>query len=457
MKKTLISLLLVVAMLATMLCVPAFAEEKAAGWNDVNAEGYVYPDYSGETLRFMWWGSDTRAQITTQVIEMYEQLTGIDIQYEYYDGTTYWQIYQAYQAAHDLPDVVQMGNNWATYYDSIIPLNSYVEDGTIDTTNISSAMLATTTNQANGDITGISNGTNARCFAYNPAIFDECGVAYPTDYWTWDDFAAAARAITAKTGNPAITTIEYNSLVFSVVTQSKVGANFYTMDGSDFGFDGDTSSLAYIIDLLVTLMKEGVIADYGIQNEIGTNVEADWIASGDSAIMMLSSNQFKALSNVAAENGISLKLCTIPRMYADGQSGMVVRSSQQLSISANSTKPEIAANFINFFQNSIEANKILNCERGVSINSAVLEALIAANPDDAVNNEVYRMINVIGAFPDAANSSPAEPTANEEISNVLKNTYIQGYFYGNFASAQECADAFWAEAQEIWARYETAE
>ena len=27
---------------------------------------------------------------------------------------------------------------------------------------------------------------------------------------------------------------------------------------------------------------------------------------------------------------------------------------------------------------------------------------------------------------------------------------------GNFASAQEAADQFWAEDQEIWNRYETA-
>lgn len=451
--KKFLAMALVVAMLASIACIPAFAEEKAEGWNNVNAEGYVYPDYTGKTLRFMWWGSDTRAQLTQKVIELYEQHTGIKIEYEYYDGGTYWNIFQAYMAAKTLPDVFQMGNNWATYYDTVNPLNEFVADGTIDTTAIGAAMLATTTNQANGDLTGISNGTNARCFAYNPAIFDECGVAYPTENWTWDDFAAACRTIYAATGNPAITTIEYNSLVFSAVTQWQEGYNFYTMDGSDFGFEGNTEPLAYIIDLLVSLMKEGCIGDYGVQNEIGQNVEADWIASGEAAIMMLSSNQFKALSNVAAENDIKLALCSIPRVKADGQSGMVVRSSQQLSIYSGSEQKDIAANFINYFENSIEANQILQCERGVSINSDVLNALIASNPDDAINNEIYSLINMVGSFADAANTSPAEPTANEEISNVLKQKYIQGYYYGNFATAQECADAFWAEAQEIWAKY----
>ncbi|MDO4865527.1 MAG: extracellular solute-binding protein [Clostridia bacterium] len=452
MRKHLIALLLVAAMLCAM-AMPALAE-KAEGWNNVNAEGYEYPDYTGKTLSFMWWGSDTRARMTEEVIHMWEDKTGATVEFEWYDGGTYWTQFQAKMAANDLPDVFQMGNNWLTYYDTIEPLNAYIEDGTIDTTAISPAMLATTINQANGDVTGMSNGTNARCFAYNPALFDEAGVAYPTENWTWDDFAAAGRAITEATGNPAVTTLEYNSLAFSTVTQWKEGYNFYAMDGSDFAFEGDTEPLAFIFDLLTTLQKEGVIADYGIQNEIGTNIEADWIAFGDAAMIMLSSNQFQALSNVAAESGITLELATIPRVYADGQSGMVVRSSQEMSMWKGSEDKEMAANFLNFFVNSIEANEILNCERGVSINSDVL-ADLKANTEltNEVTAKVYTIIDLIGSFPDAANSSPAEPAANEEISDVLKKTYFQGLAEGKFASAQEAADQFWAEAQEIWAKY----
>ncbi len=466
MNKKYFALGLAAAMSVTAV-MPAFAEETTSApaesdavesWNNVNDPDYEWPDYSGETISFMWWGSDTRHQKTIEVIEMYEELTGLNIEYENYDGSGYWTSFQAKMAGDDLPDVFQMGNNWATYYDTIYPLNDYIEDGTIDTSAISDTMLSVTMNQANGDITGISNGTNARCFAYNPAIFDEAGVEYPTENWTWDDFAAACRKIHEVTGNPAISTLEYNSLVFSAVTQWKEGYNFYNMEGTDFDFEGDTEPIAYIIDLLVELMKEGCIADYGVQNEIGTNIEADWIAYGDAAMIMLSSNQFQALSNVAAESDIELELCTIPRVHADGQSGMAVRSSQELCIYSKSEKKDIAANFINFFENSIEANKILNCERGVSVNSDVLAALKEDEElTDATTAKVYTLIDLLGSMEDTANTSPAEPTANEEICDVLKKDYIQGYYEGNFATAQEAADAFWEAAQEIWKKFETAE
>lgn len=406
----------------------------------------------------MWWGSDTRHQKTIEVIEMYEELTGIDIEYEYADGTSYWTIFQAKMAGNELTDVFQMGNNWLTYYDTIEPLNAYIESGAIDTSAINETMLSITTNAANGDITGISNGANARCFVYNPAIFDECGIEYPAENWTWDDFAAACRTITEQTGNPAITTVEYNSILFSVITQWQEGYNMYSLDGTEFAFEGNTEPIAYFMDLYNELMNEGCIGDWGIQNEIGTNVEADWIAYGDAAMMMISSNQFQALSNAAAENGIELELCTLPRVYEDGQSGMCVRSSQQLSMWAGSEKKEMAANFINFFENSIEANKILNCERGVSINSDVLEALKADSElTDEVTAKVYDAINMISSIEDTKNTSGAEPAANEEIADVLKKEYAQGLTNGTYETAQEAADAFWAEAQEIWAKFETQE
>jgi multiple sugar transport system substrate-binding protein len=109
-------------------------------------------------------------------------------------------------------------------------------------------------------------------------------------------------------------------------------------------------------------------------------------------MVMLSSNQFQALSNVASESGITLELATIPRVYADGQSGMVVRSSQEMSMWKGSENKEMAANFMNFFVNSIEANRILNCERGVSINSDVLAALKA---DTELTNEVTAKVYTI--------------------------------------------------------------
>lgn len=53
---------------------------------------------------------------------------------------------------------------------------------------------------------GVPWAIQSTAIFYNKALFDQAGVPYPTDMWTWDDFAAAARRLT-KPGADAASTI----------------------------------------------------------------------------------------------------------------------------------------------------------------------------------------------------------------------------------------------------------
>ena len=52
-----------------------------------------------------------------------------------------------------------------------------------------------------GDLYGLPSDAQGFIFAYNKTMFDEAGVAYPTDDWTWDDLVAAGQAITEPDAN----------------------------------------------------------------------------------------------------------------------------------------------------------------------------------------------------------------------------------------------------------------
>ena len=54
---------------------------------------------------------------------------------------------------------------------------------------------------------------------------------------------------------------------------------------------------------------------------------------------------------------------------------MYLKPSMYFSIPESSDKKEEAAKFINFFINDVEANKILNADRGVPVNNEVLAAM----------------------------------------------------------------------------------
>lgn len=54
---------------------------------------------------------------------------------------------------------------------------------------------------ASGEYYGIPSDGQSQIFVYNKKMFDEAGVAYPTDDWTWDDMLAAAKTITKPDAN----------------------------------------------------------------------------------------------------------------------------------------------------------------------------------------------------------------------------------------------------------------
>lgn len=406
-----------------------------------------YPDYSGVTIRFAWWGSQPRHDATIKVIEQYEALTNIAIEYEYYDFSGYFTQLDTLVAADDVWDVFQMGNNWATYYDAIEPLDSYMDSGILDTSEINEPLLKITQDY-DGNQMGISLGSNCRCIAYNPALFEEAGIPEPTDNWTWEDFKTACETIHEKTGAYGMDKLEYFTFISSACTQMGEGYNFFAMDGSDFAFKDDLSGMAKIFDIIGALEKSGAIADLGVQAEI-IDEQADKICTGDSAMLLIPSNKFVAL-NEACQEGIELKLALLPRLEADGQSGMLVRSSQMLSMSKKSKNKEAVAHFMDYLVNSTEANEILNGERGVPINTAVREYL--GSKSDAVTTAVYEFIDKVSAIPDIVNTTNAEPDAQTEIGNLCQ-TYFESFFDGKYKTGKDCAEAFYNEAKTIFSQY----
>jgi len=52
-----------------------------------------------------------------------------------------------------------------------------------------------------GSVYGFPRDMSAEVLYYNKDIFDEVGIDYPTDEWTWDDLLAAAEALTVRDGD----------------------------------------------------------------------------------------------------------------------------------------------------------------------------------------------------------------------------------------------------------------
>lgn len=361
-----------------------------------NNEAGSDTDAKGDTieLRMAWWGSQTRHDATVKVIEMYEeQNQGVDIQYEFMDGDGYVTKLNTLVASNTVWDIFQLGGNFPTYLDKIVPLNDFIDKGVIDVSNTTDALLATTMHD--GNQIGISNGVNSYGFAYDPQLFADAGVPEPTQNWTWADFESACLTIHEKLGiYGASTAMRDTDFVLGCsmgIPQEDYSLNFFALTNDKLGFD-DPGMLENYMVMRTKLTNAGAYPDPGALAEV-KDLEGDHIVSGEAAMTWIASNQFATLSTAA---GRPLKLAPAPRKKADGPSGAAVQSSQMLCVSTDSKVQEEAAKFINFFANDIEANKILNGERGVSIMSNVRE-MHEANADEA-SKEMFGYIDMIAGM-----------------------------------------------------------
>lgn len=380
---------------------------------------------SGEqiTLRMAWWGSQTRHDATNKVIEMYEeQNPNVHIEAEFYDFDSYFTKLDTLVAADDVWDIFQMGGNFPKYINSIEPMDSYIEAGTIDVSDTTENFLATTRDN-DGTQVGISIGTNTYGIAYDPAMFAEAGLAEPSDNWTWDEWKADCLAITEKLGIYGSSKMDnFIAGVTQRASQAEKDGNFFkkTNDGLEFT---DTATFASYMQMIKDLTDAGSYPDAGAIKEI-KDIEGDYLVTEDAAMTWVSSNQIASIVNAA---GREIKIAPVPRITKDGSYGMGVQSSQQLCMAKSSKNKEEAAKFINYFVNDIEANKVLNGERGVPIMSKVRDVVMEQADDSS--KMIYDFVDKIGNFP-KEDCNVISPDPKTEIEDQYK-LLIEKVQYGD--------------------------
>ncbi|MDF2950664.1 MAG: hypothetical protein K0S18_247, partial [Anaerocolumna sp.] len=136
-----------------------------------SAEANKQNNEAGSELRFMWWGGETRHKATVDALELYKEAKpNVTVKTEY--------------------------SGWDGYFDKLTT-DEYIEKGLIDVSNLSQATLDMY--RIDGKLYAIPAGVSTSLLFYNKDYFDQAGVEYPTDSWTWEDYMEAARKLTMDT------------------------------------------------------------------------------------------------------------------------------------------------------------------------------------------------------------------------------------------------------------------
>ncbi|SHN48546.1 multiple sugar transport system substrate-binding protein [Butyrivibrio hungatei DSM 14810] len=401
------------------------------------------------TLRMAWWGSQDRHDKTIAAIELYESLNpNVTIEYEYYSFDDYFTKLKTLVASDEVWDVFQLGGNFPMYIDKIYPLDEFIESGVVDVSKISEANLKTT-RETDGTQLGLTNGINTYGIAYDPALFEEAGATLPTDDWTWEDYQKAADTITEKLGIFGSSTFLSSDFTAGCSTyigqQGDLGQySFFNLDLTGMGFD-DPQMLAPFIQMRADMIKKGSYPDAGASAEV-TNIENDFLVTGEAAMVWVAVNQFPTIYNACAEQGRELALAPLPKAVAGGNSGTLIQSSQMLCVSQDSEHKEAAAAFISWFENDVDCNNILQAERGIPANEDVREALSSSATKG--QQIMYDYVDSVSKNPTPKEYNVLSPEGQDQVQDNYLN-YIQQVASGEI-TAQEAAEKTYADAQAIF-------
>ena len=160
--------------------------------------------YNGEdvTISYGMWDAAQRPGVEQQIEKFNEQFPKIKVEPQVVPFDDYWTKLQTGVAGGQTNDVFWMNAPNLPVFASqgaLLSIDPIVGEGGADPSVYPDALVASYTYE--DTIYGIPRDFDTIALFYNTRLFDDAGIEYPTDAWTWDDLSKAAEQLT-KDGGP---------------------------------------------------------------------------------------------------------------------------------------------------------------------------------------------------------------------------------------------------------------
>ena len=215
------------------------------------------------------WDNNQREGIQ-KIADEWTETSGIPVKVEVVDWDNYWTLLEAGGSGGQMPDVFWMHSNTVQMYmenDVLLKLNDYIDaDDSIDMSKYYDG-IRTLYTRSDGNIYALPKDHDTIALLYNKAIFDQYGVAYPTDDWSWNDVYEAAKTITEASGGDvygyALNTSNNQDGWYNFVYD--YGAQVITDDhkGTTIGSDAAKAGMEMCRQILTVAAPQSVVAETG--------------------------------------------------------------------------------------------------------------------------------------------------------------------------------------------------
>ncbi|CAH1219907.1 extracellular solute-binding protein [Paenibacillus sp. JJ-223] len=371
-------------------------------------------------LRMTWWGSQTRHDLTTKVIKLFEEKhPGITIKPEYSGWDGYMDKLTTQVAGSNAPDIVQMDYAFLTDFarrGALLDLTPYADSKELRTEDHDESMIKAGT--IDDKLYAITLGVNAPGVIYDATLFKELGIEEPQESWTWSDFSKIAASIAAAKGEGF-----YGSADISGATN--MFEVFIRQTGKGL-FDGGTltatsEELQQWFDMWGALRANGGATPAEVTASTTNATETRPISLGTAAMDFAWSNQLLTFQQVNKNQDHTLGIQVIPHSEGEKQIGEYLKPGQFISGYAKTKHPKEVAMFIDFMVNDPEATAILGSERGVPVNSSIREQL---KPNLSEGEQtIFQFIDVVSQH--SSEIDPPYPQGFSEVDASFKTASEQ--------------------------------
>ena len=423
------------------------ADSTAASTDSTNASteaSSASTTADGKTqLNILWWGSQTRHELTTQMLEKFqEENPDIEVVMDYSDWDGYWTKLPAQVAGGQTPDVFQMDYaKLAQYVENgvMAPLDDYVADGSLDLSNVAQSVIDS--GSIDGKLYAVSTGTNAPVMLYRKDILDDLGIEMPMNP-TMSEYTDISKKVYEATGlrDTFVTSCSADNLRFRL---RNYGMNLYNDDASALGFDDPK----YIVDmwqLALDSQNEG----WGLMIGEETATTAFDSMVMDSWSRYQNSNELQAYRDAT---GKDISMVMIPNTDDATASATYLKPAMFWCVAADSDVKDAAVRFINYFTNDTSCYDIVGIERAVPISSEMREYV--APTLDEVGKQVVEFVDYVSQPNMASPRMNPDPAKHSEISDLLSQ-YSDQVRYGEITDLPTAAQQFMDEANAILASAE---
>ncbi|GAA4428031.1 extracellular solute-binding protein [Georgenia halophila] len=345
------------ALLLTAACGQGGDADDGGGGQDAGGDG------GQSTIRFSWWGSPERAEITNAAIAAFEEEhPDIDVEPEFTDFDAYFDRLSTSVAANDEPDVITMGGAYPREYGSRGVLLDFAEVS--DIVDLSVYDEASLQNGYFDDAQfGIPTGVNSFGVVANPAVFEQAGVEMPDDdSWSWQDYADIATEISANTPDDIYGAEDPTQPdTLDLYADQHTGQGLYSEDG-ELAISAETVTEWF--EYTTGLMESGAAPEASLSAELmgQPNPEQTLMGQGRAGLMFAWTNQLQAFADASGDELVMLRA---PGETTQQEPGQWLQASQLYTISSRSEHPEAAAELVNFLTTSTAAADHIGSDRGV--------------------------------------------------------------------------------------------